>query len=336
MLGEAMAWAIRSCFHASVVLLVVLALTLAMRRASASTRHWMWSCAIAAALLSPLMILLFPKWEVGPVAGLERIASVASPASWAASDGVIDTIGKRAQRTSAPAALGASFAVGPVPPSGDIDYAWLLGFFWASGTTAMLLYALLGTIALRRIRRSTEPSPAECVHELRVLAERHDVRWPVGIAVSALTSTPIVSGIWDPLIILPRGASEWSSERIRVVLMHELAHIKRGDCFTQALARLVSAAYWFNPLVWIAARGLRVEQERACDDFVLAAGTKASTYARHLSGIARGSQRAACLRWPPPLSRWRGVRSWRAASWRFSTRGSHDLRLSARELPGWR
>jgi len=250
----------------------------------------MWSCAVVAALLSPLMITLFPKWDVGPVAGLERIASVASPARGAASDGAIDTTGERAQRTNAAASATASSAVGSVPSSRDIDYAWLLAMLWASGTTAMLLYAFLGILALWRIRRSTELPAAECLDELRMLAESHDVQRPIAIAVSNLTSTPIVSGVWHPLIILPRGASEWSSERLRVVLMHELAHIKRGDCFTQALARLICAVYWFNPLVWIAARALRVEQERACDDFVLAAGTKASAYATHLSGIARSTQ----------------------------------------------
>jgi bla regulator protein BlaR1 len=288
MLMKTLAWAIGSCLHASVILAVVFTMTLTMRRASASTRHWMWSCAVVAALLSPLMIMLFPKWEVEPVAGLERIASIASPASKVESHDVIHRAGERAQRTSATA----SSTVELVPPSRDIDYVSLLAFLWASGTTTMLLYAFLGILALWRIRRSMEPPPAQCLDELQVLAERHNVRRPIGIAVSDLTSTPIVSGVWRPLIILPRGASEWSSERLRVVLTHELAHIKRGDCFTQALARLIAAAYWFNPLVWIAARGLRIEQERACDDFVLAAGTKASAYASHLSGIARSTQPA--------------------------------------------
>jgi hypothetical protein len=150
----------------------------------------------------------------------------------------------------------------------------------------------MGLVAARRVRLSTEPPPGDCSHELNALAESHDVRWPIGVAVSDLTTTPIVTGIWRPLIVLPRAVSEWSSARLRAVLLHELAHIKRCDCLTQTLARLICAAYWFNPLVWIATRRLRIEQERACDDFVLASGTKASEYAAHLSGIARGLQRA--------------------------------------------
>jgi hypothetical protein len=146
MLVEAMTWAIGSCVHASVILAVALAVTLTMRRACASTRHWMWSCAVVAALLLPLLTTFFPEWEVGPVAGLERIASVASFANRAASDDVIDTTGERAQRTR---------AAPPVVASSDIDHAWLLAVLWASGTLGILLYAFLGILAVRRIRRST-------------------------------------------------------------------------------------------------------------------------------------------------------------------------------------
>jgi hypothetical protein len=98
---------------------------------------------------------------------------------------------------------------------------------------------------------------------------------------------PIVCGVWRPAIVMPACAHEWPPERGRVVLLNGLAHVRRREGLTQAFARIVCAVYWFNPLTWIAARRLRAERERACDDFVLAAGTRGSEYAGHLLDIAR-------------------------------------------------
>ena len=78
---------------------------------------------------------------------------------------------------------------------------------------------------------------------------------------------------------------------MRVVLLHELAHIRRRDCLVHCLAQAAFALHWCNPLMWMALARLRAERERACDDLVLVAGTRGSDYAEHLLDIARQFRR---------------------------------------------
>jgi TonB family protein len=74
---------------------------------------------------------------------------------------------------------------------------------------------------------------------------------------------------------------------MRIVLAHELAHIRRHDWCIQIAAEAVRAMFWFNPLSWIACTRLRRESEQACDDLVLGARIPAREYAEHLLEIAR-------------------------------------------------
>ena len=99
---------------------------------------------------------------------------------------------------------------------------------------------------------------------------------------------PLAWRLLRPVILLPTEAAEWPPERLRAVLLHELAHIARHDCWTLAMGELAVALYWFHPLAWWAASRMRRERERACDDRVLAAGVAASGYATDLLEIARG------------------------------------------------
>ena len=108
---------------------------------------------------------------------------------------------------------------------------------------------------------------------------------------------PMTFGILRSAILMPADASAWSEERRRVVLLHELAHVRRGDVATHLLARLALISYWWNPLAWFAWREFVKERERAADDLVLNAGTPATEYARHLLEVARSMQLAPATGW---------------------------------------
>lgn len=97
---------------------------------------------------------------------------------------------------------------------------------------------------------------------------------------------PVTWGVLRPTVLLPTSAMDWPESRVRNVLMHELAHIARWDWPMQMMAELAWGIYWFHPLAWIAARELRRESERACDDRVLNSGVKASDYASQLLELA--------------------------------------------------
>jgi BlaR1 peptidase M56/carboxypeptidase family protein/TonB-like protein len=99
---------------------------------------------------------------------------------------------------------------------------------------------------------------------------------------------------------LPAGAGDWSEERARVVLSHELAHIRRGDWIVQMSAELLRGVYWFNPLLWIVCRRLRLESEHACDDEVMRRGVEGREYASHLIDLAKALNRQRHTWFPAP------------------------------------
>ena len=161
---------------------------------------------------------------------------------------------------------------------------------WLAGALLVLGRLLTGQVALwwlaRRARPLDDPAWSETAREV---AARLGIENAVRILRSDRVAIPLTSGLIRPLVLLPPTAESWSVERRRAVLLHELAHVSRRDLLTHWLAWAACALYWFHPLVWIAARRLRSESERACDDLVLRLGPRASEYARHLIQIVRAA-----------------------------------------------
>lgn len=99
---------------------------------------------------------------------------------------------------------------------------------------------------------------------------------------------PATWGVFRPSILLPREASGWSPERLRHVLWHEMAHIRRKDVLLAALAAPARALLWFHPLLWIAWKAVARAREAACDDIVLAMGqADPADYSHDLLEIVR-------------------------------------------------
>ena len=179
-------------------------------------------------------------------------------------------------------------------------YAWRpdwrvsLLLIWAAGTIVSLAQIGIGWAALRRLRRRARPLTIAGLNSLTGLLGMED---SVDLLETPRGNMPMTYGLLRPEIFVPVEMTEWSEERRRVVLLHELAHVRRGDGATHLLARTALALYRWNPLAWSAWREFLKERERATDDLVLNAGACASDYAGHLLEIARSMQSPAAFAW---------------------------------------
>ncbi len=112
-------------------------------------------------------------------------------------------------------------------------------------------------------------------------------RRPLELRQSRLTPVPLCVGWQRPCVLLPMHWRSWGDLPLRAVLAHEVSHVVRGDVAWQFAARIACALYWFHPLVWMAARKMRVEREAACDDRVLGLVDQPVDYASVLLRFAR-------------------------------------------------
>ena len=263
-------------WKASLVMLAALAAVACLRRRSAALRHWMLSAAIVAAMAAPLMGPLIPSWYV-PLDTIPRPRLLAASAPARA-----PLTPSRAAAANRPEEAGVS----------SFRIAALIGTTWIAGAGVSLLILIVGLGRLAWVASSARRVSAGRWAELAAaIAREYGLRRPIVVLQSDHPALLVTWGFVQPKVILPRAAQDWTDARIRVVLSHELAHIKRGDWLIQMLAEIARAGFWFNPVMWIACRRLRQESEQATDDVVLHAGVDGSEYAAHLLDLARAFSR---------------------------------------------
>src|SRR4029079_3552248 len=136
---------------------------------------------------------------------------------------------------------------------------------------------------VRRIVRNARPLESnDWMTPLFEIADRIGLEEAPRLLQSDEAKMPFACDILKPTIVLPLESESWTLDRRRAVLLHELAHVRRHDLVGHTVGRFACALYWFHPLVWTAAKRLRSESERACDDLALNCGARASDYAEHL------------------------------------------------------
>ena len=174
--------------------------------------------------------------------------------------------------------------------------AELIGLVWAGGALVAALRFAAGLLALRRIGVHASALGGPNAPDALAAASRlAGLARPVTLLVSADVHVPVTWGVRRPVVALPAAAAQWSAERLRLVLLHELLHVRRRDVLVEFFLEAVTIAFWFHPAVWLAARQLRLERERACDEAVLETGARASEYCTHLVEIMGAAARGPGL-----------------------------------------
>jgi len=230
-------WILAAAFLGNVVL----------RRASAATRHFVWTVSLGTVLVLPVALLVAPQWGV--------------PAEVLGTPGTLLVVTGHGGPAAAPTVPAAP----PIP--------WL-PLTWGLGLAVTASWCVTGAWKVRRIVRSGQEAGFAGA-------------WPVKVVVSRNAPVPMACGIWKPAVVLPPAACDWPAPRLHAVILHEIAHVRRGDLLAQVVGQFACCVYWFHPLTWLAARQLRLEREQACDDAVVSGGISAPDYATHLVELAR-------------------------------------------------
>ena len=264
------------------------------RRASPSVRNLLWNAALLACAVAPVALILGPQLTIQIPA---RFVPTASQAIQAPTNRAADLPSASASGVLSSATEGVSHRTSEAL-SKTVLLIWLAGMvFFAVRFLRQLLFAS------RLVRRGTRATHDQLDPLLAAAKSALGIRTDVTVLESAEIDIPIATGILHPTILLPASANEWDDNELRVVLLHELAHVRRADIWARAAAMVACGLHWFNPVVWMLSALATRDAEHAADDLVLRAGVRPSSYADTLLNLADSMLRYPCAQPAMPLAR---------------------------------
>ncbi len=269
-----------------VILLLVVDLLL-RKRVRAVFRYCLWMLVLVKLVLPPMFSLptgigywvgdrfpaAFPiSSQAFDVAGLER----ASPSSEMPQVRPAQNI-TEIDALTAPAAS----ALTPLTWQAVLFILWLVGVF------AFLVVLVQRIKFVRGLIAASSPAKKELLDLLEQYRQQIGVRWDIRLRISDTIPSPAVCGFFRPTVLIPTPLVEkLSPEGLRATLIHELAHIKRGDLWVNSVQTFLQVVYFYNPFVWFANSVIRRICEEAVDEMVLVTlGGQAKDYSNTLIDI---------------------------------------------------
>jgi CubicO group peptidase (beta-lactamase class C family) len=264
----------------------------ALQRRAAAVRSFVWHITMCGVLLLPVLTSVLPRWRVDITRAV--VANRVLDVVWQGRSGdelpIVDAVNTARGRERAslePAARNR------IPP---LDWPALLFFVWLSGAAIHAARLLLSLARLRRLEIRACPAVD---HRLQSLLASHAQAFhivrPVRILEGPPHLVPITWGFIRPRLLLPEGWQQWQDGVLSAVIQHELAHVRRHDLAAQLLCDMAQVVFWFNPLIWLAARAAHLAREQACDDEVIERGLTPTAYAEALLALVytlRGAARS--------------------------------------------
>ncbi|MGN8647317.1 BlaR1 family beta-lactam sensor/signal transducer [Gracilibacillus sp. HCP3S3_G5_1] len=154
----------------------------------------------------------------------------------------------------------------------DQDYLTItLGVIWIAGVVMMVTFAFRAWLQLKKIKDTTSIPPNPKVMRLLEDCKRNmKITQSIFVRQSPLVQSPMTFGLFKTYIVIPLRIDErLTEEHLTYIFMHELYHLKHNDIVTNYLIVIFQTIYWFNPLVWMAFKEMKVDREIACDIGVL-------------------------------------------------------------------
>jgi len=180
-----------------------------------------------------------------------------------------------------------------VHPGITLPESWGAALFavWTLIATLAAIRVLIGLWKLRVLRKNCVViATSELDPALRDVVEQFATRRRVTICRSAETHVPTAIGFFKPIIVIPEWAlQELPAEELKIILLHEFAHLERWDDWTNLAQKVVRTIFFFHPVVWWIEKRLSIEREMACDDVVLAETQNPRAYAECLVSLAEKS-----------------------------------------------
>jgi beta-lactamase regulating signal transducer with metallopeptidase domain len=180
-----------------------------------------------------------------------------------------------------------------------LSASWASRIFaaWAAIAATSLFRLAFGLWRVHQIRKHcTDVDSANLDPGIARLIQDFKARPRVKLCLSTDVTVPAALGFFRPAIVFPADLfPQLSDDELRVILLHELAHLERRDDWTNLAQKIVKAVFFFHPAVWWIENRLTIEREMACDDAVVAQTSSPNAYASSLISFAEKLHSARTL-----------------------------------------